>query len=263
MKKIYLLATAVAVSISAVFAGSGCVVDQNNTALFNPTPDDVPCAEVGVAYNQTLHFFVPVSQDITIAGQTVTVYVDSVVLNDVTGLPTGLSWSANPTGPLYMPDTHGCGLTYGTTTAAPGNYPIVFDGRMYMHGSAFGFTIDTSFTINQVIQQHYGKTYSIDVVAQGTSCTTGIKDFNNDLNASLSVYPNPNAGIFTVKLNAGGRVNGTVQVIDVTGRVVFTQPVDVMGAYETNVNISQLAKGLYTVQLKTDRGISSKNISVE
>jgi len=127
MKKVYSLFVMVAFGISTAFAGGGCTVDPNNTALFNPDPDNVPCAEIGVAYNQTLHFYIPVSRDITIIGQSVTVYIDSVILNTVTGLPTGLSWSAKPTGPLYLPDTPGCGNTYGTTTAAAGNYPISFD----------------------------------------------------------------------------------------------------------------------------------------
>jgi len=263
MKKLYTLLAITAFGINSVFAGLGCTINSNNTDLFNPDPNNVPCAEVGVAYNQTLQFYVPVSQDITILGQSVTVYIDSVILNTVTGLPTGLNWNANPSGPLYLPDTHGCGLTFGTTTAAPGNYPISFDGVMYMHGSAFGFTIDTSFTIDQIIQQHYGKTFSIDVVAQGASCTSGINDFSKDLNAALSVYPNPSTGIFSVKLNSGGRVNGDINVVDVTGRVVYAQKIDVMNSFEATVDVSQFAKGLYTVQLRTERGFASKNISVE
>lgn len=241
-----------------------CTIDANNTALFNPDPDNVPCAEVGVAYDQTLQFYIPVSRDITIVGQSVTVFIDSVILNTVTGLPTGLNWSANPAGPLYLPDTHGCGKTFGTTTAAIGNYPISFDGMVYMHGSLFGFSLDTSFTLDQLIQQEYGKTFSIDVIAQGAVCGgTGINDFNSELNTAMSVYPNPSNGIFEFRLNAGGRVTGDINVVDVTGRIVYTQKVDVMGLYNSTINLSQFAKGLYTVQLKTANGFASKSISVE
>lgn len=265
MKKVYSLLLAMSFGFTVTFAGGSCTVDQNSTALFNPDPNNVPCAEVGVAYNQTLQFHIPVSRDITVVGQTVTVFVDSVVLNTVTGLPAGLNWTANPAGPLYLPDTHGCGLTYGTTTAAVGNYPISFVGSIYMHGSAFGFTVDTSFTIDQMIQQEYGKTFSIDVIAQGTTChgSTGINGFSNDLNAAMSVYPNPSNGIFEVKLNAGGRVNGDINVVDVTGRIVYSEKIDVISNYNTSIDLSQFAKGLYTVQLKTEKGFASKNISIE
>lgn len=264
MKKFYSLLLFVAVlGINVSTAGIGCTVDQGNTALFNPDPNNVPCAEVNVVYDQTLQFYIPVSQDVTILGQSVTVYIDSVVLNGVTGLPTGLSWGANPAGPLYMPDTHGCGKTFGTTTAAPGNYPISFDGLMYMHGSLFGFSLDTFLTIDQVIQNQYGKTFSIDVVAQGASCSTGIKDFSADLNAALSVYPNPSNGAFELKLNAGGRVNGEMVIVDVTGKKVYSQQVDVMGMYNTSIDLTNMPKGLYTLQLRTANGFAAKNISIE
>ncbi len=261
MKKIYSLLASV---LFAFAAHAQCTIDQNNTDLFNPNPNNVPCAQVGTAYNQTLQFYIPVSRDITVVGQSVTVFIDSVVLNTVTGLPAGLNWTANPVGPLYLPDTHGCGQTVGTTNAAPGNYPISFDGRVYMNGSLFGFTVDTSFTLDQLIQQEYGKTFSIDVVAQGASCTpTGINNFNAALNAALSVYPNPSNGNFEVRLNAASRVNGTLNIVDVTGRIVYTQPLDVVGLYNTSVDLTTFSKGLYTVQLRTANGVASKSISVE
>lgn len=265
MKKLYSLLLFVAViGISVSKAGNSCAIDQLNQALFNPDPNSVPCAEINVAYNQTLQFYIPVSKDITIAGQTVTVYIDSVVFNTVIGLPAGLNWNANPAGPLYMPGTNGCGLTFGTTTAAAGNYPISFDGLMYMHGSLFGFTLDTSLPIDQVIENEYGKKFSIDVIAQGAICGgTGVKDFNADLNAMLSVYPNPSNGVFEMKLNAGGRVNGEVVIVDVTGKKVYGQQLDVMGLHSSTIDLSNMPKGLYTLQLRTAEGFASKNISIE
>ena len=263
MKKFYSLITALVFAVSSINAQ--CVIDQNDTAAFNPDPDNVPCAETNVVYDQTLHFYIPTQTTITILGQSITVFIDSVVLNDVTGLPLGLNWSANPAGPTYLPDTHGCGRTQGTTNASVGNYPISFDGRVYVHATIpiLGL-VDTSLTIDQYIQQTYGKTYSIDVIAQGAVChPTGINDFNSELNAAMSVYPNPSTGTFEVKLNAGRRVNGQLVVVDVTGKKVFTQALDVVGLYSTKVDLNTLSKGIYTVQLRTAEGVASKNISIE
>lgn len=256
MKKLYSFLAASLIATGTIFAQ--CTPDLNNTDPFNPNPNNVPPAIQGTAYNETLQFFIPVSRDITILGQTVTAYIDSVVLTDVTGLPTGLTWSANPTGPLYLPNTHGCGLTTGTTNAAAGNYPISFVGKIYFHASAFGFAIDTNITVDQFIQQEYQKTYSIDVVDPN-----GIRDFNAELSAAMSVYPNPSNGAFEVRLNSTARVNGTLNVVDITGKVVFTQNLDVFGLYSTQVNLADMPKGLYTVQLKTAEGFASKNISIQ
>jgi hypothetical protein len=262
MKKFYSL---LAFSLFTVgFVSAQCTIDPNNTDLFNPDPNTVPCAIVGTAYDETLKFYIPVSQDISISGFNVTVFVDSVVLNGVTGLPTGLSWVANPAGPLYLPDTHGCGRTTGTTTATPGNYPISFDGLMYLRASISGFAFDTALTIDQVIENEYGKTFSIDVVAQGSTCgSVGINDLNTDLNSALSVYPNPSTGVFNLNLNSKNRVNGEVVVVDVTGKKVFTQNLDVVGLYSTTIDLNGKAKGIYTVQLRTAEGFASKTISIE
>jgi hypothetical protein len=48
-----------------------------------------------------------------------------------------------------------------------------------------------------------------------------------------------------------------------TGRRVFTQKVDATGFYNTSIDLSAFAKGLYTVQVRTEKGVASKNISVE
>lgn len=256
MKKLYSFLAATLIATGAIFAQ--CTPDLNSTDPFNPTPSNVPAAIQGNAYNEVLQFFIPVSRDITVVGQTVTAYIDSVVLTDVTGLPTGLSWSATPAGPLYLPNTHGCGLTTGTTTVAAGNYPISFVGKVYFHANAFGFAIDTNITVDQFIQQEYQATYSINVVDPN-----GIRDFNADLSAAMSVYPNPSNGAFEVRLNSTSRVNGTLNVLDVTGKVLFTQTLDVTGLYSSQINLADIPKGLYTVQLKTAEGFASKYISIQ
>jgi hypothetical protein len=257
MKKLYFVLAATLFAAGTISAQ--CTPDINNTDPFSPTPDNVPTATIGVAYNEVLQFFIPATRDITVVGQTVTAYIDSVVLNDVTGLPAGLTWSSTPAGPTtYLPNTHGCGLTTGTTTAGPGNYPIVFDGKVYFNASAFGFNIDTNITIQQFIQQEYGNTYSINVVDPN-----GIRDFNSELSAALSVFPNPSNGVFEVRVNSYNRVNGTLTVVDVTGKTVFSQNLDVTGLYSSQINLASMPKGIYTLQLKTAEGFAAKNISIQ
>lgn len=262
MKKFYILSAAMLFFAPSIFAQ--CTPNNANMVLFNPDPDNVPCARQGTAYDQTLHFYVPVSQDISILGYTVTVYVDSVIMTNVTGLPTGLSWVANPVGPLYMPGTHGCGRTTGTTNAAVGNYPISFVGMMYMHGSLLGYTLDTALTLDQVITNQYGKTFSIDVIAANGFCAAlGVNDFKENLNSILSVYPNPSNGKFEINLNAADRINGELVITDITGKRVYEQTLDVTGLYNTSIDLSNLPKGLYAIQLRTAEGFASKNISIE
>ena len=74
----------------------------------------------------------------------------------------------------------------------------------------------------------------------------GLQSFNSS-SSQVSVYPNPNSGVFTVELVNG--VNKTIEVMDVTGRVVLSNTTT---NNTTNVNISTLANGVYYVKVKSE-----------
>lgn len=63
----------------------------------------------------------------------------------------------------------------------------------------------------------------------------------------LSVYPNPNNGVFTV-VKANG-VAKNIEVVDVTGRVVLS---NVSNASSVELNISNLSNGVYYVKVTSD-----------
>lgn len=75
---------------------------------------------------------------------------------------------------------------------------------------------------------------------------TGIKNISGASNR-VSVYPNPSNGVFTVELN--NSLNKTIEVVDVTGRVVSaTQTTNAT----TEVNISALSNGVYYIKVKSE-----------
>lgn len=268
MKKI--LFTLLAFSaIANLSYGQACTIDQSNTTFFVPAPGSVPCAKQSTPYDEVLQFHIPASVDLADYGVPISyvLNVDSIVLDSITGLPNGLTWTANAAGPVYYGGENGCGRTQGTTTDPTGNYPLVFHGMCWVSGNAFPgfFDGDTSFTLQQLIAAtHSNETFSIDVVAQGASCTpSGINDYNKNLNAELSVFPNPSNGSFELKLSTAVRANGEIAVMDMTGKKVFARPVDALGIYTTNVDLTNMPKGIYTLQVRTTEGVASKSISIE
>ena len=70
----------------------------------------------------------------------------------------------------------------------------------------------------------------------------------NDLDAQdiFNVYPNPNAGVFNVTVNDPAS-NLNIVIMDATGKVIKTVDTDASGTY--NVNISDVAAGVYMVQV--------------
>ena len=269
MKKIYVLVSVFSLFSHFAFA-SGCVIDSNNTIFFAPRPDSLPCAERGVGYNQVIQIKIPTSIDLQQFGFPISfvLTIDSVVFDSLTGLPNGITYLINPASGHLMGGQNACASIYGTTNDLAGNYPIIFHGRMSLHGIPFPpyFSGDTTVDLAAVQASPQNPfNASLDVIEQGAPCraSTTIRDFSADLNSLINVYPNPSNGNFEFRLNAGRRITGEMAVTDMTGRKIFTEQLDVTGSYSKAINISQFGKGLYQIQLKTAEGFAAKNISVE
>jgi hypothetical protein len=255
----------------SLWAGLPCIIDTSNTAFFTPRPDSLPCVERNLTYSEIIQITIPVSIDLQDFGSPIPfiLYVDSVVITGANGLPSGITYSANPANGVLYGGDHGCALVSGTTSDPAGNYPISFIGTFTAHGQPFPPFFDGDTTIDfATLQAQSGGLFDlfVDVIEPGAACRpapSSVGDFNADLNALVTVYPNPNNGVFEFKLNAGRRVNGDINVIDVTGRKVFAQAIDVTGIYSTTINLQQFAKGIYTLQLRTADTIVSRSISVE
>ncbi len=248
-----------------------CTIDSSNTAFFSPRPDSIPCVERTVPYSQVIQIKIPTSIDLQDFGSPISfvLTVDSVVITGVNGLPTGLTYESNPSGGVFYGGSYGCALLEGTTTDPADRYPITFNGTFTAHGQPFPPFFDGDTTIDFATLQSLGGglfDLFLDVINQGDPCRpapSGISDFSADLNSLIRVYPNPNNGLFNVRIDAGRRLKGDMVILDVTGRKVFTEAIDAVGLYTNSINLSQFAKGLYTLQVRTAEGNASKSISVE
>jgi hypothetical protein len=96
-------------------------------------------------------------------------------------------------------------------------------------------------------------TYTV-VVMDGNGCAAtttvivgsqvGLNEFG--MNATMSIYPNPNNGIFTVELTDMVSESLTLQVINVTGQIVFEADAS---SKLVDVNISEFGNGTYTLRI--------------
>jgi hypothetical protein len=83
---------------------------------------------------------------------------------------------------------------------------------------------------------------------------------NNDFLASnMTVYPNPTKNIINIS-NSLNAVVDTVVMTDLNGRLVKTQKVN---ATEGQINISDLAAGIYMMNVTTDQGTATKKVIKE
>ena len=78
--------------------------------------------------------------------------------------------------------------------------------------------------------------------------TVGINE--NESNHSISIYPNPTNGQFTIKTSGLANANALVTVRDISGRVIFEENIAQSNQAFTKVyDLSNYAKGLYFINL--------------
>lgn len=82
--------------------------------------------------------------------------------------------------------------------------------------------------------------------------------------SALTVYPNPNNGTFAIRANVLQTGDVTISIADVIGREVYRQTVvNQNGEIAENVDISALAKDVYTVTVSNVSGKATTRIVVK
>lgn len=100
---------------------------------------------------------------------------------------------------------------------------------------------------------------SVDTVEIIVVECVGINDLDNSL--SISVYPNPNNGIFKLNIQSDQLQQGVITITDAVGKVAFKQQISI-GANQS-VSVPQLSTGIYTIKLIGEKARAVSRIVVE
>ncbi|MFM7217872.1 MAG: T9SS type A sorting domain-containing protein, partial [Bacteroidota bacterium] len=80
---------------------------------------------------------------------------------------------------------------------------------------------------------------------------------------SLVLHPNPNSGLFFVEIETDSAEPGSIFLTDITGRVVFSLPVETRYGLNTfPVDVKQLAGGIYSVSFKSPSKFNFSSVQV-
>ena len=85
----------------------------------------------------------------------------------------------------------------------------------------------------------------------------GVLGLDETADANLSVYPNPSTEVVTIESNM---TEGTIQIIDLTGKVVANQTVN---GFATAFNTTALTNGIYTVILTNGSTVETRKFIVQ
>ena len=98
-----------------------------------------------------------------------------------------------------------------------------------------------------------------DIAVQST---TGIAD--NSENVSMTVYPNPNNGIFTLNVTTNNVNELAIKVQTLQGQIVYSKNnFDNIGMVQEKIDLSNNAKGVYFINVTSDKGIVTHKIVLQ
>lgn len=122
-----------------------------------------------------------------------------------------------------------------------------------------------TYTMNQMYSVTLTLTNGCGVVDSTFDVTiTGIGIEETALARSLSIYPNPTNGAFTVSFEVPNSENVAITILDAIGREYQSQNMGkVTGAVSTSFDMSAAASGVYLVKITSDSGVITRRITVQ
>lgn len=74
-----------------------------------------------------------------------------------------------------------------------------------------------------------------------------ISNFNQ--NAKVSVYPNPNNGLFSLEINSESAQNMSLNLVNIQGQIVYSEQIDINSGFKKDFDFTDLAPGVYSLHL--------------
>ncbi|RLD32486.1 MAG: hypothetical protein DRI83_10825, partial [Bacteroidetes bacterium] len=102
----------------------------------------------------------------------------------------------------------------------------------------------------------FSETYSVEIE------NVGISELAKEL--GLSIYPNPNAGSFTLEIATSKVDKVNLRIMNATGHLVYEeQDMQVNNSFSKKIDISSEAEGIYMVLIESDLGLYTGKIILQ
>lgn len=225
----------------------------------SPGPDSIPCIDQGVAYDETIQFYN--FDTTTFNGQILT--IDSLEVDSVAGLPTGIDWGTNNADNRFGNQEKGCIRLCGTTNEPVGNYQLQIFAKVwasfYPNGGNFPvypLTIDAAS-----VSENLAIVLKVKDPADPCVFGTGIADLLDE--SSLSIVPNPAVNTAMISFTAKENSEYNLNIVDMSGRTVVSRAIEAMpGQNNFEVDVTALSNGVYMYSLTNGRESVSQSFVI-
>ena len=242
---------------------------QDSTGVFpapydadiNPTGGITECAVIGQDYEFPLTVAVGDSITVPFGGASLTFALDNIIVDDVLGLPEGISYFCEPSACKYENNTLGCVALKGVPTAtnAPGDYDLTI--KVTINFIGFPFTLPFTFPDANIAPGKY--TLKLLGNASDPCGPVGTKEQLAD-KVEMTIQPNPSSGPVNIKINADIIGEFDLHVVDLLGRLVHQKPVVLQeGANFYAFDGSHLTNGLYFLVLENELGSVAQKMTIQ
>ncbi|MCH8902697.1 MAG: T9SS type A sorting domain-containing protein [Bacteroidetes bacterium] len=82
--------------------------------------------------------------------------------------------------------------------------------------------------------------------------------------STFEVYPNPNNGQFTIEFNSVNSTDIQLNIFNMIGESIYSETLlSIQGNYKNLLDLSDLSKGVYTIELISNEGKINRNLIIE
>ncbi len=149
---------------------------------------------------------------------------------------------------------------YDSTITGGVNSEDTVDNIIY----TYGYTQGKKYNITGVVHFEYANWIEPRNQADidSVNITTGLTSYQNNI-GQVNIYPNPNNGVFTISADMITDEQKTdIILTDLTGRIVYKTQLDAK-SNSTLININNLEKGTYFVEISNSQARAVKKIIVQ
>lgn len=120
------------------------------------------------------------------------------------------------------------------------------------------YTANGTYTVALTISNACG---SYTVLQQVVVTGVGVEEVS--VLKDIKVYPNPSEGIFSLEISNIDIDKLNVDVMDITGRVIFTSVEEAKGGLSKTIDLSSFAKGVYYLRLQSGSSSETRRIVIQ